>query len=497
MSAQVSSSSTIRPAAVQSWRRVTPFVLGGLLFLLPLLSAPRLRPEAAGARWSPVGLQGQTVRELRVVGGVGLSAGVVYARTETGLWRSTDGGRSWAEAHVGLPVGTWGQPVIEHWAVAAGSPYALYVVATVEGERRLFFSTNGGGRWARVLTADALPGPVLAMTATSDDRLYLATPARLYRSTDGGRTWQAGGFWPAKAHPWRMAVGAGGVLYAAAREAGLWASRDEGESWQALLAADVAAWDHAGDRHYVAGKHGAFRSDDAGRTWRALPLAAAQVTAFAVNPATPLVVYAMLAQGKALVSEDAGETWREMSEGLAGQMMLALAIDPTGGGGLYAASGDGVWRRAVTPPPYPTATATPTTATLANTPTLSLAEVATGAPPGPSPVAEAGPALATDTATPTPSATPTATATPTPSPTRRRPTPLPTPTPPVRPTPEPSLAAPSPTPMPPAVTLAPPTATSVPPTPTPVPPTATPAPPTPTPDRVLPTPTALPPPPPR
>lgn len=496
MSTQVSSSPIWPMAtdAAKTWHRAVLFVLGGFLFLVPLLLMPRAQPTAAGPRWSPGGLQGQTVHDLRTAGAI------IYARTATGLWRSVDGGLSWAQAHIGLPKGAWGQPLIEGWTTDAESPYTLYAISAEGEDRGLFLSTNGGGFWMPVPTAD-LPGPVLAMAARGSARLYLATLERVYRSLDGGRTWEARGSWPKAARPWRLAVSAEGVLYAAARTAGLWASRDEGESWQVLLAADVVAWDYAGDRHYVAGRDGAFRSDDAGLTWQALPWAAEHVVALAVDPAAPSVVYVGQSTGEVLISEDAGKTWREVSEGLKGQTILALALDPQGRERLYAASGDGVWRKDVAPPPYPTAT--PTAALPTATPTHLFTEAATSTPPEPSPTA-----TDTPTPSPTPSFTPTATATPLPSPTRRRPTPLP-PTPSIGPTPEFTSAAPSPTSAPPVATPILPTPTPMPPTPTPtpLPPTPTPAPPTPTPmpptpltptpDRVLPTPTPLPPPPPR
>ncbi|MCC7355351.1 MAG: hypothetical protein IT330_16535 [Anaerolineae bacterium] len=508
-----------RPA--EGWRRLLPFVLGSLLFLLPLLALPWLPPEPDGPRWMPRGLRGQTVRDLRAASSGTLP--VLYARTATNLWRSRDSGYLWVDAGAGLPRGTWGQPAIETWAIGVATGNTLYASVAERGHRRLYVSTDGGENWMAVASSSMLPGPVLALVAADGGDLYLASPQGLHRSDDGGHTWTIGNPWPHAARPWRVAAGAQGVLYAATRGAGLLVSDDRGESWQALLATAVTAWDFAGDWHYVAGDHGAFRSDDGGRTWQALPLAPRRVASLAVDPLSPQIVYAALSPGGVWRSIDGGASWQQIGEGLEGQTLLALALDPTGQGQLFGAPSDGVWLRDVAPSPLQTPTQTSVSPTAeATVPVVMTIESATPEP-------TATQVVDTSTPSPTPSetlpgtetaapevtataevATPTPALSPTRLPARPTPTPMPTTPPTAVPTPEPSpISQPTPvqptatavpptkTPVPPTPTSVPPTATSVPPTATPVPPTATPVPPTATPDRVHPTPTEFPTPPPR
>jgi photosystem II stability/assembly factor-like uncharacterized protein len=519
---------------------LAPFILGSILFLLPLFLLPWLRPQAVGPLWSPIGLQGQTVRELRAMGSAGVP--VLYARTAATLWRSLDGGRLWTDVGAGLPRGALGQPAIERWIVDPASAHTLYAVVSANGVRRLYISGDGGDNWGAIPAVSPLPGPVLALDKTGG-RFYLATDQGLHRSGDGGSVWEAAGPWPEKARPWRVAATAQDTVYSAARGAGLLVSHDAGATWQVSLATDAAAWDYVGDTHYVAGRGGVFRSDDGGRTWHRLGLDGRRVVALAADPLDGHVVYAALARGRVVRSDDAGETWREMDGGLTGQTPLALAVDPTGQGQLYGALSDGIWRRPIplsfSPPPAGVGgDETPTPSASQQAPTSPGGTEAVSGPQGDTPTSlppTGEPSLtpsatptgtqAADTATPQPTPTvvassaPTVTRRPTLPPTRALPTASPTAVPP-SPTREPSPIAP-PTSAPPTATPvplatatpvrptstatpAPPTATPVPPTPTPVPPTPVPptntaVPATPTPDRVLPTPvpTDFPTPPPR
>ena len=177
-----------------------------------------------------------------------------------GIYKSADAGKSWT--HLGLRNGQQIPAII----VDPGNPDRVF--AAVLGhpygpneERGIFRSTDGGVTWQKVLYKDENTGGMdLAFSPTSPDTVYavlwaarqmpweigssltLSASNGLFKSSDGGTTWRqlAGGL-PGAAD----GLGRIGIAVAPSRSSRLFA---------------VAGAD--GD------KGGLFRSDDAGETWR-------------------------------------------------------------------------------------------------------------------------------------------------------------------------------------------------------------------------------------
>ncbi|MGW4699995.1 F510_1955 family glycosylhydrolase [Streptomyces sp. NPDC004285] len=99
------------------------------------------------------------------------AAGTVLATTETGVVRSTDGGRSFAPAS---------ERVLAYVSWAA--PDALY---GVDPDGVLFRGTDGGSSWTRI--AGVPGGAPQALTAVDARRVLVATGEGVYESGDGGR----------------------------------------------------------------------------------------------------------------------------------------------------------------------------------------------------------------------------------------------------------------------------------------------------------------------
>ncbi|WP_426367516.1 F510_1955 family glycosylhydrolase [Streptomyces sp. E-08] len=102
------------------------------------------------------------------------AADTVLATTETGVVRSTDGGRSFAPAS---------GRVLAYVSWAA--PDALY---GVDPEGVLYRGTDGGTAWTRVATVPG--GAPQAFTAVDARRLLVATGEGVYESGDGGRRFE-------------------------------------------------------------------------------------------------------------------------------------------------------------------------------------------------------------------------------------------------------------------------------------------------------------------
>ncbi|MGW5779512.1 F510_1955 family glycosylhydrolase [Streptomyces sp. NPDC003863] len=125
-----------------------------------------LRVSADGVAWE----ERASLRALDIA--VSPAApGTVLATTETGVVRSTDGGRTFAPAS---------ERVLAYVSWAA--PDALF---GIDPDGVLFRGTDGGTSWTRV--AGVPGGAPQALTAVDARRLLVATQDGVYESRDGGR----------------------------------------------------------------------------------------------------------------------------------------------------------------------------------------------------------------------------------------------------------------------------------------------------------------------
>ena len=106
---------------------------------------------------------------------------------KTGLYKSTDGGTSWRRLAGGLPAAERGSQYI--FAVSPGSPKRLYTLVGGRSTAGVFRSEDGGDTWSRVST-DRRLGVDIKVHPTNPDVVFASGTCE-YRSDDGGRTWTA------------------------------------------------------------------------------------------------------------------------------------------------------------------------------------------------------------------------------------------------------------------------------------------------------------------
>jgi hypothetical protein len=323
--------------------------------------------------------------------------------TRKGLWLATskDGRRTWdltgphhsMTAVYAAAIDTRGAvPTVlagvssEHFGPGLATSTDLGATWSEPDQAPITFPEDTDTALARVW--QLAPGP-----ANQPEVVYAGVePSALFRSTDGGRTFElVRGLWE---HPHRKdwTPGFGGMavhsvlphpsdpqqLTVAMSTGGVYRSFDAGASWQASNTGikayflpdpypefgqcvhKIAAHPSRPDRLFAQNHHGVYRSVDSGATWQSIADGLPSDFGFpmVIHPHRPEVIYnfPLVADaqrfppdGKAQVyrSADAGDSWTALSAGLPQEgfwsavMRDAMCVDNTKPAGVYFGSRSG------------------------------------------------------------------------------------------------------------------------------------------------------------
>jgi photosystem II stability/assembly factor-like uncharacterized protein len=377
-------------------------IRAGILVALALLTAAAPRASLAAApmspRWTALGPFGAYVTALTADPA---RSGTIYAATSAGLYKTIDGGGSWAAIQVQNPIGSV--------AIDPFHPATLYVGVydTAQGVG-LIKSTDGGAHWRPADTGlphkPLLPAAIVATDPGRQGHLYAVRSDGLWRSADGGASWQpANGGLPATPDIQSVAVLARPAGTALVVESGsVFRTTDGGASWKPAgglpdplsqseegltmlatsptdprtvyayfdsLAGTVlyrtadsgASWQYAGAvpggsafqaltvsrsprTLYTAALGGPLlRSMDGGASWDPTGQPGAPVRSLAVDVAGRVYAGtnpALPSPGGIFRSDDQGATWTRHNQGLNGFAALSLAIDPADPRSLWVSQGE-------------------------------------------------------------------------------------------------------------------------------------------------------------
>jgi len=302
-----------------SFREIGPAIMGGRVAgLAPLESNPATvyvglasggvwLTENNGMSWTPL-FDDQPCASIGAVAVFQPNPNVVWAGTGEpqnrqsspygcGVFRSTDGGRTWADA------GLRDTRHVSRIAVHPTDPEVAYVAAVghlfgPNEERGVFRTTDGGASWEKVLYVDENTGAVDLVMDPSDPRtLFAAMYQRrrtafgfsasgagsgLYRTTDGGDHWTRLEEGLPEGDLGRIGIDVyrrdGNVVYALVESRGagrgLYKSTDRGDSWRKVSSRNprpmyfsmVRIDPNNPERIYLGGVR-LSASDDGGRTW--------------------------------------------------------------------------------------------------------------------------------------------------------------------------------------------------------------------------------------
>ena len=306
----------------------------------------------AGVVWTPI-FDGQPVASIGALAVAPSDPKTIYAGTGesdiredlssgNGVYKSTDGGTTWA--HVGLD----DTRQISRVVIDPQNPNVVYVAAIghafgANEQRGVYKSVDGGGHWTRVLGL----GPDIGI---SDLAICSATPQLLFA-----------GAWHVRRPPWSTYAPIEGP------GSGLYRSQDGGKTWARLEGKGLPEGDWGrvgvdvapdGKRVYAlivlqgemqgrtqTRKSGLYRSDDGGDTW-VLANSAPPLTSRAwyfnritIDPHNPDVIY--MPNVALYRSEDGGKTVSVLRGAPGGDDYHELWIDPRNSGSMVLGTDQG------------------------------------------------------------------------------------------------------------------------------------------------------------
>jgi photosystem II stability/assembly factor-like uncharacterized protein len=266
-------------------------------------------------------------------------AGAWNNSVDGGLWISHDSGHTWTE-----PALFKGQPV-HALAQAPSDPHILYA-GTLEG---VFRSSDGGVTWAEI----SPPGSheiheieSLAVDPANPDTVYAGTWHLPWKTTDAGKTWHnikqglivdSDVFSiivdPEHAHTVYLSACSG--IYKS-ENAGLLFRKIQGIPSEARRTRSLMQDPTQRDVVYAGTTEGLYKTVNAGKTFERMTDSAVVVNAVYVDPGDSNRVLLATDRGGVLTSQDGGATFTSSNQGISERKVAAVLVDRENPEVLYA-----------------------------------------------------------------------------------------------------------------------------------------------------------------
>ena len=353
---------------------------------------PRVfKTTTGGESWTSVGLLPDYAVNVLLVDPH--ESNYLYGKTSTMLWRSTDGGASWA--NYSLPtyaMGMAADPLVSGRLFVSGYNYSTYPVPVVMTSTDYgqswsttvldpdtsyaycvafdpvqtgtayagclygltFKTTDGGAHWDSACTG--LPARVsveaLAVNAANPDIVVAAASDGVYRTTDAGGSWARAGDMTT-AFDVALTPANPALAYCLGYDTApcLYVSTDSGATWalqpgnvQQSKGGSLITDPSDGDVVYSPGATGVNKTTDRGAHWAAANagIRIASVPTISSSPWNRRAVYVEVADNGVFQSQCAGDTWTRCEDFLSCGAICGIGLAPgVGADVMWALEGSG------------------------------------------------------------------------------------------------------------------------------------------------------------
>lgn len=284
---------------------------------------------------------------------------IAYAGNDASIYKSIDGGQNWNKVSTGAD--GWGSPEVQagvpiDFQVDPNKPDRLFANNYGGGN---FLSEDGGVTW-NVASAGYTGVEVhdLCISPTDPMRVYAAARSGVFASSDGGNNWEGLNFGVARSYEYlavtinpanpKKIIAANYInptILISDDAAITWQDTEhslpEGRFWSAFrFAPSDTTIVYAGTSTKSPDpSKGVYRSEDGGISWTPANDTLSQdasITALAIDPSNPEVVYTATREKGVLKTLDGGKSWAAIDEGLPENVFkTSLAIHPNDSKTIY------------------------------------------------------------------------------------------------------------------------------------------------------------------
>jgi uncharacterized protein (TIGR03437 family) len=300
------------------------------------------------------------------------TAGGSSSRSGSPLFKSVTNGGDWTSSSNGLVASSILDLVID-----PANPNNLYAISNMG----VYRSTDGGGQWSLAGApppVNGFPSAIMsfAVDLKTPTTIYLGTTSGVYKSVNGGQSFELRS--TGLLNPFATALLVDPLTPAtvyALTQSGAFKTVNGADSWTSIntglsaqpgvgtIIARKLAIDPANPSTVYAGTNrGVFKSVNGGGNWSGannglpstFPGFGPDILAIAVDPTSPLTIYAGIsgAFGSLYKSTDGGASWTQKNAGLSVTVSgttnplspTALAVSPASSSTVYVGTALGVWK---------------------------------------------------------------------------------------------------------------------------------------------------------
>ena len=311
-----------------------------------------LKTEDFGQTWTVMNT-GFSSFETRGVACDNETPGLVYVAGRSGLYKSTDGAKTWKQI---MTQGWSGPPVTVH-------PLDPQTLLVGTGDDKAIISTDGGETWDQIDDTRGAKIEAFVFDPQDADTFYILTRARILKTTDHGDTWdptdgsielsRRTGDWPGTTQT------SADIIYAIAERKRLLRSTDVGKTWDEVMALgkDEENWIGFVEVHptdpktAIAGVwNGPLHlTHDAGKSWQTVETPGSiddmRPCCVGFDPKDPNVFYVGSdSRANIMRTRDGGKTFETLSDGLPDSNIIQIVVSPADGAVYAGTDGAGLYR---------------------------------------------------------------------------------------------------------------------------------------------------------